>query len=173
MNLREWNEEALKSEFYDGLAYEIRDMLTNILDKPIGLNDYAHLCIKLDNGIDASKRRITKFGQTNYYPRTPAYQPPPPRNTNDTFPPNTTPVVELPPGDPMDLDGTREPRFQRLIEGGRARRLRLGFCFYFAQKWNMVNRCPTKRIAGNLNYRRPSMYRANEITTKEENQEQE
>src|SRR6266566_1216510 len=176
MNLLEWNEEALKSEFYDGLAREIRDRLTNILDKPTGLNEFAHLCIKLDNEINASRRRITKFGQSNFQPRIPAYQPLHPRNTNGTFAPNSTPATELPPGDPMDLDATRKPRFQRLTEGERARRSRLGLCFYCAQRGHMANRCPTKRNLNSPSSRKTGTYKANEITTEEEeipNQSQE
>lgn len=173
MKLLEWNEDALKSEFYDRLAKEIREKLTNIVDKPTGLNDYAHLCIKLCNEINASRRRITKFGQANYYLRTPAYQPPPPRNINGTFAPNTTPIVELLPGDPMVHDATRKPRFQHLTEGERARRSRLGLCFYWAQKGYMANKCPNKRNPSNPNYRRPGTHRANEIIMEGEEGKQE
>lgn len=92
MGLLNWNDEALRDKFFEGLHYRIRDHLAGFTDKLAELTMFAVYCIELDNELNQSNGRTMKFDLHNG-PRTGREAPPPawttPRNNNGTLAPTT------------------------------------------------------------------------------------
>lgn len=160
MDLLKWNNEALLDEFYEGLHPRIRDRLANIIDEPKTLRLFVQECIKLDNELNLSKNRQTKFDLRNHTTTTrPRTHPAPPawispRNHNGTFAPAAASNQELPAGDPMKLDTSRKPRFLKLTDEEKTGRRNNHLCLYCGKKNHIADNCPEKRQGGQSQYNR-------------------
>ncbi|KAH9264569.1 hypothetical protein BASA83_011974 [Batrachochytrium salamandrivorans] len=132
----DWNDSALRAQFYFGLSYEIKDALVHF-DTPSTLSLAIQQAIKVDNRLYERRlertevRGVTPYSSPNrFFPPT-RPQPPTPRTSNTPWnqpqrrPPPPSPMVVPPPrsSNDMDIDFARrgpltsEERQQRMSRG--------------------------------------------------------
>ncbi|KAJ1330714.1 hypothetical protein BSLG_009166 [Batrachochytrium salamandrivorans] len=132
----DWNDSALRAQFYFGLSYEIKDALVHF-DTPSTLSLAIQQAIKVDNRLYERRlertevRGVTPYSSPNrFFPPT-RPQPPTPRTSNTSWnqtlrrPPPPSPMVVPPPrsSNDMDIDFARrgpltsEERQQRMNRG--------------------------------------------------------
>ena len=139
-SLLDWDDHALRSQFYFGLKPHIKDDLAHH-DRPTSLETLKELAIRIDNRLfERLQERKDERGPTtafnNNAPRQ-AVQPSRP------FVPRPSPVVSGP--TPMDIDAvnTVSPRGP-LSAQEKQRRRQLNLCLYCGQPNHTVNTCPLR-----------------------------
>lgn len=138
----DWDESALKSYFYDGLASGVKDAIALIPDPPTGYKDYQDLACKIDTRLYERKQETRGSFQAR---PTPVASPPrfksnnsPPRRPM----PQSRPVFQ---GQPMDLDASRSKRkFKPLTPQERTRRISMNLCLYCGGAGHRAGECPQK-----------------------------
>ena len=125
----EWNDSALRYQFYSGLKDIIKDELCK-LDRPESLAKLMEIAIRIDNRIH--ERRLEK-GPSR----------PPMKTTTTQVPaPSTFQLVDRGP-QPMDIDAARR-KFKPLSEEEKQRRRMLNLCLYCGQPGHQAMSCPNK-----------------------------
>ncbi|KAH9268314.1 hypothetical protein BASA83_009476 [Batrachochytrium salamandrivorans] len=130
----DWNDSALRVQFYFGLSYEIKDALVHF-DTPSTLSLAIQQAIKVDNRL--YERRLERTER-----RPPPPSPmvvPPPRSSND-----------------MDIDFARRGP---LTSEERQQRMSRGLCLVCGQSGHLKANCPKS----NPNFRAPKSIRAIQI----------
>jgi hypothetical protein len=120
-----YNDTALLQIYHDGLNDSIKDSLAQAIEVPDKLEEYALLCIKIDNR--QYSRRMEK---------TPSYFP------SQAAVPNSGP-------EPMQVDTIQLPPKAPLTSAEREKRSKMGLCFYCGTSGHMAKSCPKK--SGHLN----------------------
>lgn len=141
-SLLDWDDHALRSQFYFGLKPHIKDDLAHH-DRPTSLEALKELAIRIDNRLferlqeRKDERGTTALPSIGATPR-PGFQP-----TPRPFVPRSSPVVSGP--TPMDIDAvnTTSPRGP-LPAQEKQRRRQLNLCLYCGQPNHTVNTCPIK-----------------------------
>lgn len=128
-----WTEDAVKIHYFrKGLKDSIKDLLVG-RDLPVTTNEFATLCIKLDNQIQARARE--RYGLRNSNPRFrtfPTDQPP--LRLANQFPVSNTQQAQ-PPGDPMELDALSRKAYRKANN----------LCTYCGKGGHWVKNCPKAR----------------------------
>jgi 5-methylcytosine-specific restriction endonuclease McrA len=123
-----WNDDALRDQFYSGLKSEVKDALAYSNVDWTSFKELSHLAIRLDNRL--FERKSDRFTGTkpapNYTPRVPA----PSFRASD-------------PG-AMDIDATKSRKFQPLTDAERKRRRDNKLCMYCGDPGHFAGQCPKK-----------------------------
>ena len=125
----EWNNSALRYQFYSGLKDIIKDELCK-LDRPESLAKLMEIAIQIDNRIH--ERRLEKRPN----------RPPMKTITTQIQAPSTFELVGRGP-QPMDIDAARR-KFKLLSEEEKQRRRMLNLCLYCGQPGHQAMSCPNK-----------------------------
>ncbi|KAH9251020.1 hypothetical protein BASA81_011197 [Batrachochytrium salamandrivorans] len=165
----DWNDSALRAQFYFGLSYEIKDALVHF-DTPSTLSLAIQQAIKVDNRLYERRlertevRGVTPYSSPNrFFPPT-RPQPPTPRTSNTPWnqpqrrPPPPSPMVVPPPrsSNDMDIDFARRGP---LTSEERQQRMSRGLCLVCGQSGHLKANCPKS----NPNFRAPKSIRAIQI----------
>jgi len=131
-----WNEEAQREQFYEGLSDEIKDALVTSRPRSNSLGHLIQICRKLDNRIRA---RATKWVQPGCTQRL-SHSGPSSASTPTLDPANPTGTNSRHYGvAPMDLSAT-----QRTVEKNRIRQERMARCecLYCGTVGHFLHECP-------------------------------
>ncbi|KAH6577095.1 hypothetical protein BASA62_001038 [Batrachochytrium salamandrivorans] len=165
----DWNDSALRAQFYFGLSYEIKDALVHF-DTPSTLSLAIQQAIKVDNRLYERRlertevRGVTPYSSPNrFFPPT-RPQPPTPRTSNTPWhqtprrPPPPSPMVVPSPrsSNDMDIDFARRGP---LTSEERQQRMNRGLCLVCGQSGHLKANCPKS----NPNFRAPKLIRAIQI----------
>jgi len=132
-----WNDDALRDRFYDGLKPEVKDALALRDTDPVNLNDLQTIAIRLDNRIHARHEDKRKSGPVTHARSVTRAVPQVNQPRTPVAPTSTGPA-------PMDLDATRSTKFQPLTAEERKRRMDHNFCLYCGQGGHKVGQCPAR-----------------------------
>ncbi|KAH6584113.1 hypothetical protein BASA61_007668 [Batrachochytrium salamandrivorans] len=140
----DWNDSALRAQFYFGLSYEIKDALVHF-DTPSTLSLAIQQAIKVDNRLYERRLERTEDFQHSWN-QTPRRPPPP------------SPMVVPPPrsSNDMDIDFARRGP---LTSEERQQRMSRGLCLVCGQSGHLKANCPKS----NPNFRAPKSIRAIQI----------
>lgn len=139
-SLLDWDDHALRSQFYHGLKSHIKDDLAHH-DRPTSLEALKDLTIRIDNRLfERIQERKDERGPAvafNSSTSRPAFQPARP------FAPRPSPIISGP--TPMDIDAVNAtaPRGP-LSAQEKQRRRQFNLCLYCGQPNHTVNTCPLK-----------------------------
>ncbi|KAH6589156.1 hypothetical protein BASA61_005720 [Batrachochytrium salamandrivorans] len=165
----DWNDSALRAQFYFGLSYEIKDALVHFRHS-FTLSLAIQQAIKVDNRLYERRlertevRGVTPYSSPNrFFPPT-RPQPPTPRTSNTSWnqtprrPPPPSPMVVPPPrsSNDMDIDFARRGP---LTSEERQQRMSRGLCLVCGQSGHLKANCPKS----NPNFRAPKSIRAIQI----------
>ena len=129
----DWNDEALRAQFYTGLKPEVKDALALSNQDPETVQDLSQLAIRLDNRIH--ERKIdSRRGPSRPQPQASTFTRPPQR----TFERKSNGPA------PMDLDGTKVKKFQPLTDQEKKRRRDNNLCLYCGAAGHKVSECPSR-----------------------------
>jgi hypothetical protein len=134
-----WNDSALKSQFYHGLKKEIKDELAKMLDIPDSLERFKSLVISLDNRMFSRRKEAQWESNRSSTFKTNSNQSS--SSTPSKVPLNSThsnPVA-------MEVDATQK-KFLPLTPEQKAERIKNGQCLYCGTKGHRFFECP-KRAA--------------------------
>jgi hypothetical protein len=142
-----WNDEALVSQFFDGLKDAVQDELIKI-EYPEKLNEIIPLAIRIDNlqHHRASRRSQQAKHQTPMQRRhQPAYVTSKPRPffPNQPAPAPAMPATANSGPRPMELGATRTA-YPRLTEKQREYRRKNNLCMYCGEPGHVVHECPVR-----------------------------
>lgn len=168
-----WDEQAQKSQLYEGLSEEMKDALTHQTPVDDTLATYISLCKSIDTRLRAraeEKKRYTlrAVGTTPSSSR-PASRPVPAQTTT-TAHPSYTPGGTV----PMDLSAADR---QALRQRNREERIAKGLCLYCGQAGHLRLNCPARaaaearrtKITANATTSTPSEPRIQEVNEPAEN----
>jgi hypothetical protein len=134
-----WNDSALKSQFYHGLKKEIKDELAKMLDIPESLERFKSLVISLDNRMFSRRKEAQWESNRSSTFKTNSNQSS--SSAPSKVPLNSThsnPVA-------MEVDATQK-KFLPLTPEQKAERIKNGQCLYCGTKGHRFFECP-KRAA--------------------------
>ncbi|KAH9245144.1 hypothetical protein BASA81_017399 [Batrachochytrium salamandrivorans] len=139
----DWNDSALRAQFYFGLSYEIKDALVHF-DTPSTLSLAIQQAIKVDNRLYERRLERTEDFQHSW--------------NNPRRPPPPSPMVVPPPrsSNDMDIDFARRGP---LTSEERQQRMSRGLCLVCGQSGHLKANCPKS----NPNFRAPKSIRAIQI----------
>jgi hypothetical protein len=135
-----WDDESLRSLFYDGLKDAIKDALANLPEEPEDFESFKALCIRIDerhyerkqdgkrSPDKPHKSSNDKSGSGNHSSRQQAYRQP-----------NTSGPAA------MDLDASSNNRFKPLTPDERQRRMENNLCLYCGKAGHSARDCPNKK----------------------------
>lgn len=130
----DWNDEALRAQYYTGLKPEVKDALALIERDPSDVQDLSQLSIRLDNRIH--ERRIDAKSTS----KSRGFAPP-------VYPRQPSKPVESSGGStaaPMDLDASKNRKFKPLTPEEKKHRRENNLCLYCGGKGHKANECPQK-----------------------------
>ncbi|CAD7061464.1 unnamed protein product, partial [Tilletia caries] len=134
----EWNDEALRARFYEGLAEDVKDALAYSEKTIEDVQDLANHAVKLDNRLQERRNRSRPRGSgSNTHVSTTFSSSP----SHASAPASSGPV-------PMDLDATA-PRYQPLTDAEKQRRRDNKLCLYCGKPNHIAFNCPEKNQRGN------------------------
>lgn len=128
-----WNDDALRAQFYNGLKPEVKDALALANTDPEDVKTLSDLAIRLDNRIHERRmdqKRSTRPSHQNYS-----------RISAPTQPAATSVLSR---STPMELDATKSKRFQPLTQEERNRRMENNLCLYCGNPGHRAGECPNK-----------------------------
>ena len=132
--LVEWNDAALRNQFYEGLKDDVKDFLVNY-DTPSSLNDYITLAIKVDNRLFDRRREKQR---SNHFQRQPSmfnFS-----RDNHSHNPNA-----------MEIDATMTKNLASDFKE-KQRRYDNNLRFYCAKSGHKVATCPNRPQGYDANY---------------------
>ena len=143
-----WDESALRSQYYEGLKADVKDALSYCADEPEDYKAYQDLTIRLDDRIyERKKESRTKKPPRSHAPPGAAARKPSQAYTKQT----TTYVAQRDDGpQPMDLDGTRSPKFKPLTNAEKQRRREHNLCLYCGGEGHRAGACPNKTSSARI-----------------------
>jgi hypothetical protein len=130
-----WNDDALRAQFYSGLKSEVKDALALSNVDPTTVQELSALAIRLDNRLH-ERRQESKT-------RTFSSRPTPNGPQRNFSRPQTGSTASTGPR-PMDLDATKTQRFKPLTNDERQRRMKENLCLYCGKSGHRVDACPEK-----------------------------
>ncbi|KAE8179309.1 hypothetical protein CF335_g9639, partial [Tilletia laevis] len=134
----EWNDEALRARFYEGLAEDVKDALAYSEKTIEDVQDLANHAVKLDNRLQERRNRSRPRGSgSNTHGST----------TFSSSPSHASASASSGPV-PMDLDATA-PRYQPLTDAEKQRRRDNKLCLYCGKPNHIAFNCPEKNQRGN------------------------
>lgn len=122
-----WNDAALRDQFYSGLKSEVKDALAFSNVDWTTFKQLSNLAIRLDNRLF---ERRSDHSRTRTLPQQVTRAPPPASRPSD-------------PG-AMDIDATKSRKFQPLTEAERKRRRDSKLCMYCGEPGHFAGQCPQK-----------------------------
>ncbi len=129
----DWGDGALIDQFRSGLSGEVKDLLLTMSD-PTSLGECMAQAIRCDERL--FERRRERRGEGGFRPA---------EHRAPSVPPTSNPLPQsLPPGEPMQLGGTR---FKKLTDTEKERRWASNLCLYCGEPNHRAQDCP-KRLSG-------------------------
>lgn len=129
-----WNDDALRAQFYTGLKSEVKDALALSNSDPDSVKGLSDLAIRLDNRIH--ERRMDQRRPS----RPAAYQ----TSTKPPFTPRSVTANSPATSTPMEIDATKGKKFQPLTDEERKRRIDNNLCLYCGNPGHRAGQCPNK-----------------------------
>lgn len=83
----DWNDEAYKAKFKDGLKDSVKDVLATVVNEPQTFNEFTELAIKIDNNLHARFQEKKSKSKSTFIPPT-----------------SSSASTSSPPDDPMQID---------------------------------------------------------------------
>lgn len=137
----DWNDEALRAQYYTGLKPEVKDSLALTNQDPETVQDLSQLAIRLDNRLH-ERKMDSRRQSSRPTPQASTFTRPPMK----TFERKTTSTTV-----PMDLDGTKAKKFQPLTDQEKKRRRDNNLCLYCGGPGHKVSECPQRNKPRQLN----------------------
>lgn len=129
----DWGDGALIDQFRSGLSGEVKDLMLTMTD-PTTLGEVMAQAIRCDERL--FERRRERRGEGGFRPVD---------HRGSTTPSTPSPIPQpLPPGEPMQLGGTR---FKKLTDAEKERRRANNLCLYCGEPNHRARDCP-KRVSG-------------------------
>lgn len=125
-----WNDEALRDQFYSGLKSEVKDALAYSNVDWTTFKELSNLAIRLDNRLFERRSDNSRSTGARAAPH------------NSTRASGTTPSSSD--SSAMDLDGTKSRKFQPLTDAERKRRRDNKLCMYCGEAGHFAGQCPKK-----------------------------
>lgn len=140
--LLDWSAETKISRFRAGLTRAVAEMLIPIMKLPSDFDEFAQLCIQIDNRIRLLKA-TTSYAHPAGTSRPQAVHPTPAPASAPVSAPSTSTATGTNPG-PMDLSATGTRRRGPLSPETRQYRRDNGLCVYCGEKGHWASNCPRK-----------------------------
>lgn len=131
----EGQKEAYLLKFRKGLKKDIKDMLLYQLEEPTNFEDFANLCIRLDNKLHAHQAELRQGSHQSSSSSSKK-----PSGSSSSPSPTSSGTA---PG-PMELDATRSNKRGKLTEKEKRYRRENNLCSYCGKGGHYASACPVK-----------------------------